>query len=277
MILNSHITKDDFKVTFKEQIDSFNAQGYGNLNNDALWKWSAILFSLNALGLDTGHSVVDIGGGRSPLTKIISNVCFITNVDKYPGGNWFPLNEAGDYIQATSPVEFKSENISYIDKDFLEWAATVPDNSFDYMYDSCSVIHFEHTFLKAKNDGCYKVGQEVKRLLKPGGYFVATSDLMHPMYKNMVSVDQNVGEFLYLENMISVYLLSGLVQFGETNLELDQDFYTNILTPSSNLSNYTRLNHTFYGLQDWQTFSNYEGTCGLNLVRGRMCFKKESE
>jgi SAM-dependent methyltransferase len=227
--------------------------------------------------LDRGDSVVDIGGGRSPLTKILSNICFITNVDKYPNGNWFPLNSMGDYEQVQYPLPFIPENVAYIDKDFLEWAETVPDNSFDYMYDSCSVIHFEHTSFKAKNDGCYKVGLEVKRLLKPGGYYIVASDLLHPMYKNLVSIDQNIGEFLYLENMIAVYSQAGLNLFGDINLDLDSEFYTNILTPSANVSNYNRLNHKFYNLEDWQTFANYEGTCGLNLVRGRMCFKKEGE
>ena len=128
MILNSYITKKDFSTTFKEQMDSFNSIGYGNLNNDALWKWSAILYSLDALGLDVGDSVVDIGGGRSPLTKILSSVCFITNVDKYPGGNWFPLNSLGDYEGTQYPFTYNADSISYIDKDFLEWAETVPDN-----------------------------------------------------------------------------------------------------------------------------------------------------
>ena len=118
---------------------------------------------------------------------------------------------------------------------------------------------------------------EVKRLLKPGGYFITASDLLHPMYKNLVSVDQNIGEFLYLENMIAVYSQAGLKLFGDVDLSLHQDFYTNILTPSADISNYNRLNHKFYNLEAWQTFANYEGTCGANLVRGRMCFKKDLE
>lgn len=273
MILNSLIKKNDFSFTFKEQIDSFNRIGYGDLNNDALWKWSAILYSLNVLGVNEDNTVVDIGGGRSPLTKIISNTCEIINVDKYPGGNWFPLGANGDYFKSQG-IAYNPNNIRYADRDFLEWAKEQPDNSFDFMYDSCSVIHFDVKSTHSLNDGCAETIAQVERLLKPGGYFIATSDLLHPMYLDKISMQDNKGEFLYIENMLNMYNFGSLKTYGDTDLTLESDFYTNILNISTSLHNYNKLNHSFYGIEDWQTFSNYEGTCGFNLVRGRMVLRK---
>lgn len=69
-LLNSYIHKDDFKTIFEAYIDFFREFGYGDLNNDALWKWSSILYSLEILGVKESDIVVDIGGGKSPIAKI---------------------------------------------------------------------------------------------------------------------------------------------------------------------------------------------------------------
>jgi SAM-dependent methyltransferase len=275
MILNSFIKKDDFRKEFSPYIQWFTDIGYIDLNNDALWKWSSILYSIDELKIPYWSTCVDIGGGKSPLTRILSNRYVVTNVDKYPGGNWFPLNDGGNYIKSTG-INYVEKHITYADQDFFDWAKGIESNSVDFMYDSCSVIHFDVQSTMSKNDGCFKVVQEVNRILKPGGYFIVTSDILHPIHKSTISVDENRGEFLYLENLMSLYNHGDMKTFEEVDLTFDEDFNNNILHIDPNLPNYNKLNHIYYGKEDWQTFCHYEGSCSYNLARGRCVFKKEA-
>lgn len=275
MTFTSYIHKDDLRVTFKDYVDFLYAKGYGDLNNDALWKWSSIMYSLDNLGLKSSDKVVDIGGGRSPLTKILSNECHITNVDINPNGNWFPLNEDGDYIKASN-LYSEPDNMMYVNMNFLDWSKDQPDSSIDFMYDSCSIIHFDTGSTIAKNDGCFKVIEEVYRLLKPFGYFIVASDLLHPIHKNEISLKDNKGEFLYFDNLLDIYSYKDMVLFGQPDFSFEEDFNTNILEVDPTIPNYNKLNHNFYSnKEDWQTFCHKEAWA--NLTRGRCVFIKDSE
>lgn len=276
MIMNSQVRKDDFSTTFKPYIDVFTEVGYRSLNNDALWKWSSILWSLDQFPISKDDICVDIGGGMSPLTKIISNTCKIINVDKYRGGNWFPLNENGEFINSTG-LNSNPKNIEYVDADFFDWANSAQDESADFMYDSCSVIHFNVKHDYSMNDGCFETLKQVERILKPGGIFIVASDLLHPIHKDSIPIEDNKGEFLYYENMMRLYSRGKLFPVGGIGLNLEQDFYTNILEVDPSLANFHKLNNLFYqGKEDWQTFCHYEGSCLSNLSIGRFVFRKEA-
>lgn len=277
MILNAYVHKDDFIDTFEDAITFFKSIGYIDLNNDALWKWSSILYALYNIGIKETDTVVDIGGGRSPLTKILSNKCHIINVDNAGrNGNWFPLNDRDEYIKSTG-IKSITENITYADMDFFDWCKTREDNSVDFFLDSCSVIHFNICTGKSKNDGCHRVRQEVTRILKSGGHFVVASDLLHPIHKSQMGLEYNKGEFLYFENLINLYNHGDLHIYGDVDFSFEEDFDTNILQIDPSLLNYNKLNHMYYpDKEDWQTFCHFEGSCGYNLALGRFTFVKDN-
>lgn len=272
MILNSYVHKDDFQTIYKDAITFFNNIGYGDLNNDALWKWSTILYSLYNLGLKDTDKVVDIGGGHSPLTKILSNKCQITNVDI--GGNWFPIGANGEYVKSLG-IKCKQENIIHANQDFFEWCKTVEDNSIDFMYDSCSVIHFDTNSKLSYNDGCHRAGIEIARILKPGGFFICASDILHPLYEDQ---KESKGEFLHLIDLITTYIrLKGINQYGGTNLTWDEEL-NYVLTVNTSLPYHVRLNNLYYpGIKEWKTFCHYEEYCHSTLTMGRFVLRKDEQ
>lgn len=145
------------------------------------------------------------------------------------------------------------------------------------MYDSCSVIHFKTSSITSVNDGCTEVAKEVSRILKPGGYFIVASDILHPNHENPAHPNYSVGEFLFFKQLANVFITRTLHSYGGFDFNFDDDFNTNILQVNKSLPNYNRLNHTFYqGKQDWKTFCHYEEYCHSNLAIGRLVFRKDT-
>lgn len=92
--------------------------------------------------LERPFRCVDIGGGLSPLHFIFSNYGEVTNVELNGFKSaWFPTNADGFYLESSS-IEHNRKNIRYVQDDFISYAKKIPDNSIDFFYDGCSLIHY---------------------------------------------------------------------------------------------------------------------------------------
>lgn len=186
-----------------------NEFGYGDLNSDAVWKWAKIINTVHSLTstrpLSKMH-ILDIGGGLSFLHLYFSQFSKITNVELLGfQKTWFPTDRSGLYVGATQ--EFKQrirrDNIEYIHDNFFSFAERTESNRFDFIIDGCSIIHFNMSLFSNKELAISKVGCEIKRLLKPNGYFISSTHCAHPdsyEYRDMV----------FLETIINGYLRSDL-------------------------------------------------------------------
>jgi len=226
MIFNTYARTTDFEKDFKILINTYNQMGYGDLNCDALWKWSAILYAFEHIGdiKKKDFVAIDVGGGFSPLHFLLSNSGRVINVDNAFDQNWFPVKDDHTYVNA-GPFKYNKENIQYKEMNFSEYIKQVPDNSIDFVYDSCSIIHF-HPRNKTihLNYGCHLAGKEIYRVLKPNGYFLVSSDVLHPIMENTIGAEKNRGEWLYPKNMAAIYTKCKFKIFGESNFEIEEFF-----------------------------------------------------
>lgn len=180
----SLVRSDDLKIggRFGDGYVCLKTLGYGDINVDALWKWSAILSIVHALYNDRKKedlSFVEIGGGLSPIHHILSTNFKIANVDRNYKDNWFPT--AWLFYSEAQSTPTKSENITYVQRDFNAYAASLEPCSIDLFIDCCSIIHFDkQNKLGFHNDGCAIAGQYIYEALKPGGRFITACDVAHP-------------------------------------------------------------------------------------------------
>lgn len=200
------IAKEDSFEQWKDEINWLNSIGYGDLNYDALWKWSGILNAIKSLGIEKFETCIDAGGGLSPIHYKLSEMGKVINVDILFEQNWFPTR---NNVYINSHLEnFYGENPQLIQQDFLSYMQSIPDDSIDLIIDGCSIIHFDtnhslHPLIR--NDGCFRAGKIIHQKLRSNGYFIVTSDTLHPWCKEFVSLNNNYGEMLYWENTVDLY------------------------------------------------------------------------
>ena len=150
------IVKSHQLEEMKEYFDYFDKINYGELNYDGLWKWAGILDSFYKLyGNITPNfnTCVDIGGGLSPIQLILSNYGKVINVDdcSHTGGKclaWFPTRDM--FYEESPGFDYKKENIEVIQKDFLTYIKSVPDNSID-LYASFKSLYLQSRENKISN------------------------------------------------------------------------------------------------------------------------------
>lgn len=174
--------------------------GYGNLNYDALWKWSSLLYQVDLIKDKlTGRNIIEAGGGKSPVSAILSENYKVTNIDINFQDKWFPDN-----------IGLESSAFNKVDKvphNFLSYCRTIPSDSVDIVLDGCSIIHFDRSSENI-NKGLYDSAIEIKRILKPGGYFITASDCLYP--DNPRDIKPNYGEMLYPERFFECVESTGL-------------------------------------------------------------------
>jgi len=142
--------------------------------DDAMLKWISILREFKSLG-GKNLKVVDLGAGPASLPHIISSLGHdVTAID---------ITDI-DHLVNQSLVKM-------VLGDVLHELKTIPPESVDVFIDSCAVTHFA----PGENTGWKQVADGVNKALKPGGYFIVSSD---------VHMDIDVGEFIKPDNIISI-------------------------------------------------------------------------
>lgn len=169
---------------------------------DALMKWGGIL-EASIITSNNATRIMDAGCGPSNLSLALKNliptITEIVCIDREPISHLLVSNTSckcyhGDFFKMCS--------------------LHVPDDSIDLIVDGCAVTHFDVNSALAPNDGCFRFAKEAMRILKPGGFYITTSDFS-------LSGD-TTGEFICVNSMIDSYEKGGLRLYSDY-----KDFETN--------------------------------------------------
>lgn len=170
-------------------IDILKELGYGELNFDAVYKWSTIMFNVEeaAKKLNRKLRILDIGGGLGPLDQIFTKYGTVVSIDiKNDRSTWFPVSE-NSFYKDSSGFDYQLENLERVCVDFWKIEKLFEHESFDVVYDSCSMIHFSN--YGRENDtplSVFKASRIVHNLLKSDGFFIVASDVATPRtYEHM--------------------------------------------------------------------------------------------
>ena len=107
-------------------------------------------------------------------------------------------------------VDVKSWDFPYqslavmVTKDAIEFVREYEDNSVDIFMDGCAVTHFNDSGdEKTPNRGWRSIFEALKRVMKPGGYFICFSDIR-------CGDETVIGEFIRPEDIVRMAEESGL-------------------------------------------------------------------
>ena len=155
-------------------------------NDDATIKWAGSMIIFDKLA-KKGMRVVDLGAGDGPVAHMIADRGYnIVGVDVK---GWdFPYQSLA--VMVTN--------------DAIEFVREYEDNSVDIFMDGCAVTHFNDSGdEETPNRGWRSIFEALKRVMKPGGYFICFSDIKCD--------DQTViGEFIRPEDIVRMAEESGL-------------------------------------------------------------------
>ena len=197
-IENRLITKEDEHLLIKYRDNNELREKYVHpagtwKNHDAVIKWvgSEIIFDKIK---KEGMRVVDLGAGDGPVSHMIADKGFdVVGVDVK---SWsFPYQSLAVMVT----------------KDAIEFVREYEDNSVDVFMDGCAVTHFNNdSDENTPNKGWRSIFEAVKRVMKPGGYFICFSDIQ-------VGTETCVGEFIIPEDIVRMAEESGLILTSEYN------------------------------------------------------------
>lgn len=214
--MNRYIKNIPIEIQYPHQFSKFKENGYSQLNMDGLLKWASILDNIDQYKTPNKLNILDVGGGYSAITFLLSKNNNIINVDLDRKGNWFATNSDGT-IPGLKSENYDLNNIKFIECNFLTEPHHFPDNYFDVIIDSCSIIHFNPTFDKYMNKGLYDSSVIIHQKLKKDGIFVISSDLSKP--DNV----QN-SEFLHPHTFINIVEEAGFKLLGDFDFDTDNLF-----------------------------------------------------
>ena len=209
-IENRLITNTDFDLLTKYRDDEGLVEKYVHpngtwRNGDATIKWagSAIIFDKLAR---KGMKVVDLGAGDGPVAHMISDRGYdVVGVD-------------------VKPWSFGYQSLAVmVTKDAIEFVREYEDNSVDIFMDGCAVTHFNDSGgdEKTPNKGWRSIFEALKRVMKPGGYFICFSDIQ-------LGTETVTGEFIIPEDIVRMAKESGLTLTSEYNYSRDDRFIHSI-------------------------------------------------
>lgn len=195
-IENKVVTYEDLKVCQNYKDSNNYPVDYPRVDDlwvkhDSLCKWSSHLMMFDQVK-KPGFKVVDLGVGDSPVPHIISNSGYdVVGVDLY---------------RVNHPYQ---SLVVMVLKDAMEFLKDYEDNSIDVFLDGCAVTHFNPEYdTTIHNKGWQSVCNAVHRVLKPGGYFISSSDIK----LNEESLD---GEFIIPEDIVKIAKSCGLELYSE--------------------------------------------------------------
>ena len=208
-IENRLITKEDVELIKRYRDERGHVEKYVHPNGtwrhgDATIKWvgSEIIFDKLA---KEGMKVVDLGAGDGPVAHMISNKGYdVVGVDV----KIWPFGYQSLAVMVT--------------KDAIEFVKEYEDNSVDIFMDGCAVTHFnDSSDENSPNKGWRSIFEALKRVMKPGGYFICFSDIQ-------LGTETVTGEFIIPEDIVRMAEESGLTLTSEYNYSRDDRFIHSI-------------------------------------------------
>ena len=204
-IENKILTTEDQGLLCKYRDDQGLVEEYKHpngtwRNDDATIKWAGSMIIFDKLA-KKGMRVVDLGAGDGPVAHMIADRGYnIVGVDV----------KAWDFPYQSLAV--------MVTKDAIEFVREYEDNSVDIFMDGCAVTHFNDSGdEETPNRGWRSIFEALKRVMKPGGYFICFSDIKCD--------DQTViGEFIRPEDIVRMAEESGLILTSEYNYSRDDRF-----------------------------------------------------
>ena len=209
-IENRLITNHDFTLLTKYRDEKGLVEKYVHpngtwRNDDATIKWTGSEIIFDKLGKE-GMKVVDLGAGDGPVAHMISNKGYdVVGVD-------------------VKPWSFGYQSLAVmVTKDAIEFVREYEDNSVDIFMDGCAVTHFNDSGgdEKTPNKGWRSIFEALKRVMKPGGYFICFSDIQ-------LGTETVTGEFIIPEDIVRMAEESGLTLTSEYNYSRDDRFIHSI-------------------------------------------------
>ena len=208
-IENRLITNDDLDILKKYRDSQGLVENYVHPNgtwgnDDATIKWvgSALIFDKLAR---KGMRVVDLGAGDGPVAHMIADRGYdVVGVD-------------------VQPWSFGYQSlVVMVTKDAIEFVREYEDNSVDIFMDGCAVTHFNDSGdEETPNRGWRSIFEALKRVMKPGGYFICFSDIQ-------LGTETVTGEFIIPEDIVRMAEESGLTLTSEYNYSRDDCFIHSI-------------------------------------------------
>jgi len=197
-IENRLLTKEDAELIKRYRDERGLVEKYVHpngtwANDDATIKWAGSEIIFDKLGRD-GMRVVDLGAGDGPVAHMIANKGYdVVGVDV----------KAWDFPYQSLAV--------MVTKDAIEFVREYEDNSVDIFMDGCAVTHFnDSSDENTPNKGWRSIFEALKRVMKPGGYFICFSDIV-------VGTETVTGEFIIPEDIVRMAEESGLILTSEYN------------------------------------------------------------
>jgi hypothetical protein len=193
---NSDFNRYDQYIQIIKSIKNVNH----SLRPDALLKWSSIMSMLDTLG-HRPLKILDIGSGFSHLANAIdlmlnNSVEHIICIDR-------------EFVGCSA--QLGQGKITLIRSDYFVAQDMFVSGYFDLIIDACAVTHFDTESKFAPNDGCFRVGMTIKRLLNKRGIFLCSSDVL------LCDDDVRTGEYVSPMSMINSYEAGGLNLTGSFN------------------------------------------------------------
>jgi SAM-dependent methyltransferase len=208
-IENRLITNEDVKLIKKYRDERGLVEKYVHpngtwRNDDATIKWTGSEIIFDKLGRE-GMKVVDLGAGDGPVAHMISNKGYdVVGVDV----KIWPFGYQSLAVMVT--------------KDAIEFVKEYEDNSVDIFMDGCAVTHFnDSSDENTPNKGWRSIFEALKRVMKPGGYFICFSDIQ-------LGTETVTGEFIIPEDIVRMAEESGLTLTSEYNYSRDDRFIHSI-------------------------------------------------
>ena len=208
-IENRLITNEDVKLIKKYRDERGLVEKYVHpngtwRNDDATIKWTGSEIIFDKLAKD-GMKVVDLGAGDGPVAHMISNKGYdVVGVDV----KIWPFGYQSLAVMVT--------------KDAIEFVKEYEDNSVDIFMDGCAVTHFnDSSDENSPNKGWRSIFEALKRVMKPGGYFICFSDIQ-------LGTETVTGEFIIPEDIVRMAEESGLTLTSEYNYSRDDRFIHSI-------------------------------------------------
>ena len=155
-------------------------------NDDATIKWAGSMIIFDKLA-KKGMRVVDLGAGDGPVAHMIADRGYdVVGVD-------------------VKPWSFGYQSLAVmVTKDAIEFVREYEDNSVDIFMDGCAVTHFNDSGdEETPNRGWRSIFEALKRVMKPGGYFICFSDIR-------CGDETVIGEFIRPEDIVRMAEESGL-------------------------------------------------------------------
>ena len=208
-IENRIITKEDAELIKRYRDERGHVEKYVHpngtwCNDDATIKWTGSEIIFDKLAKE-GMKVVDLGAGDGPVAHMISNKVYdVVGVD-------------------VKPWSFGYQSLAVmVTKDAIEFVREYEDNSVDIFMDGCAVTHFnDSSDENSPNKGWRSIFEALKRVMKPGGYFICFSDIQ-------LGTETVTGEFIIPEDIVRMAEESGLTLISEYNYSRDDCFIHSI-------------------------------------------------